>query len=174
MMLSGFRSRWTTFARWAHAMPAQVSSMIWSFRASGSGSRRRMRSPTESPLDVFHRDERLAVEFAVFEDRDDVGVPQPAQRLRFLNETLPQGRIVEIAPDHLDRHEPVEHRILRQVERAHPTLRELSGHPILADDLRYWQQGSLQRVTTIIRRVSPACRDSHRLCRAGRFQGRSV
>ena len=90
-------------------------------------------------LDVFHRDERLAVELAVFEDRDDVGVAQPAHRLRFLNETLAQGRIVEVAPDHFDRHEPVEHRILRQVERAHPALRELSGHPILADDLRYLQ-----------------------------------
>jgi hypothetical protein len=89
--------------------------------------------------DVFHRDERLAIEFAVFEDRDDVRVAQPAHRLRFVNETLAQGRIVEVAPDHFDRDEAVEHGILRQVKRAHPALRELSGHPILADDLRYLQ-----------------------------------
>jgi hypothetical protein len=86
--------------------------------------------------DVFHREERLAVELAVFEDRDDVGMAQAAHGLGFVSKAFPQRRIVEISPDHLDGHGPVEHRIVRLVKRPHPALCESPGHLVLADDQR--------------------------------------
>src|SRR5205823_9891824 len=105
-------------------------------------SERQLRAPSNQrgqrlALDVLHRDERLAVEFADVEDGDDVGVMQSSGRLRFAREALPDLRAVGGLAKQLDDDAPVaDVRIAGEIEVAHPPVADRLDDLIATDNCR--------------------------------------
>ena len=86
------------------------------------------------PLDVLHRDVRLAAVFAEVEDRDDVAVGQPASRASLAEEPLALlGLIHQLRGDHLDGHRSLDLRIEGAIDDAHPALPEALENLVAAD-----------------------------------------
>ena len=86
------------------------------------------------PLDVLHRDVRLAAVFAEVEDGDDVAVGEPARRASLAEEPLAVlGLIDQLRGDHLDGHRALDLRIERAIDDAHPALTEALENLVAAD-----------------------------------------
>ena len=66
----------------------------------------------------------LAVRFAGFEDREDVGMVERGGRLRFLLEPPASDRVGHLRCQELDGDGPVEPRIARAIDLAHPACPE--------------------------------------------------
>jgi hypothetical protein len=81
--------------------------------------------------DELHRDERLILVRADVVDRDDVGVLQPGRQPCFAEEPLPQVGAVD--PQHLQGDLALRHRVERQVEHAHATVRNALTELVAAD-----------------------------------------
>jgi hypothetical protein len=88
---------------------------------------------------VFHRHERLMLVLAGVVDGDDVVVAQVAGGTRFAQESLNQ-LVLEQITQHLDREEPIEVGVARQVDGAHAAVAEPADDFVLADALRNLRQ----------------------------------
>jgi hypothetical protein len=85
-------------------------------------------------LEQLHRHVGEPVLLAEVVDGDDVRVVEPRRRLRLVPEALPEvGVGGERGRDRLDRHVPVEQRVVGPVHLAHRTLADLLDDTVLAD-----------------------------------------
>ena len=86
------------------------------------------------PLDVLHREERLAVALADLEDRDDVGMGQPCRGLRLEAEPLDVlGGRLGPAEQPLERHDPPARDLPGPRDHAHPAPAELLEQLVVAE-----------------------------------------
>ena len=92
--------------------------MIFSLRETSGWASLRMISASVWPMDVLHRDERLAVLLADVEDRDDVGVAEAGDGTGLAVEAL--AELLHILPQQLDRDLALENRVPGEIQRAHP------------------------------------------------------
>src|SRR5712671_4288602 len=79
-------------------------------------------------IDIFHRDKRYLVVFGEIEGRRYVWVKKSAAGARSTSETvapsLPSGALRQFAPQDLDRHGPVQNRVITAKDNAHRTRGE--------------------------------------------------
>jgi hypothetical protein len=83
---------------------------------------------------VLHGNERRILVLADVEDRGDVLVLEPAGGTRLAREAVPR-RQVEPGGQHLDGDEPIDERIAREVDGAHPASPEEPDRLVTANAL---------------------------------------
>ena len=89
------------------------------------------------PVDVFHRDVKVAVGFAAVVDGDDIVMPQLRSRLSFRFEPFDERGIGgPFARQNLERHQPLQFGVLRQVDGPHSARPDLLQDLILAESAR--------------------------------------
>src|SRR3954470_23728941 len=93
MMFCGLRSRWMTPRSWAAASPAQSLRAASSALSDGRRPIRVSRDARALSIDIFHGDERSAIDFADVEDAADVRMRDQPGDPHFAVEALEQARI---------------------------------------------------------------------------------
>ena len=87
-----------------------------------------------APLDVFHDEERTAVDLAAVDDGDDVGVRELAQHVGLAVEALEKLRVLrEVRGEHLERDRAAERELRGAVHRAHAAAADDLLDPVSAD-----------------------------------------
>ena len=106
-------------------------------------------------LEVFHDDERVAVDHVAVEHLDDAGVTDRRRRARLGEEALDDARVRrQLRQQHLDGGAPLDAVMLREIDPSHPAL------PQLLDDFESaGELGFIHRERVAARFVSPL-RDS--------------
>jgi hypothetical protein len=121
--LSGFRSRCAICLSWAAASPRAICAAISTALRTGSGPFA-IRERSVSFEQLHHR-ERAAVAVPDIENRQDVGMRQRRNRVRFALEPRHRLRIVgDRERDNFDRHVTVQTGIACAIDLAHATRSE--------------------------------------------------
>jgi hypothetical protein len=135
--LSGLRSRWMMLAAWAAARAAA----IWR-RHEGRLANRQSTNPPDPfgqalALQEFHHHVRHAVgQEAHVDDVDDVGVVDGVGGARLIEKALDVigvGRALRL--ENLDGRLAPQERMLREIDRPHPTLTQQLSHLVVVDFL---------------------------------------
>ena len=114
------------------------------------------------PLDVLHRDERLAPVFADIEDEDDVRMAQARRRSRLSGESL--AELLVVPQQQLDRDVSIEPRIPRAVQDAHTALPDATEDFVSADDRGVAAHQALKRALLACAANVPVSRLDIRQC----------
>ena len=132
--LAGFRSRWRIPCSWAKCIARARLAQSSAAARGGRGLPPSLRS-SESALDEFEREERLAVVLADVVDLDDVRMLELGDRLGLdvWKRASLMGAGMGARQDHLEGHESVEPALACLVHDAHAAPAELAEDPVAGD-----------------------------------------
>ena len=127
---SGLRSRWMTPSSCARPSAEAICSATRIARTSSKGPRPERRLERLA-LDVFHHEKHQAAVFAEVGDLDDVRVVDPVDGARLAKKPLPVRHVhPQILAQDLDRAEPLDHHVPREVDHGHPSAPQAPQQPI--------------------------------------------